>query len=114
MSYADLSRALDELVHAAADPEDTGRATVVLAAAVADLERATGDGLGPSTADPLVVLQRRLGRLHRLLLAGPGRVDAARVRSYADALRCGPVAEPLAGCPQAPLGRTVRVVAATV
>ena len=114
MPYADLQRALDELVHAAADLKDTGRAVAVLAAAVVDLESATGSGLGPADADPLVLLQRRLGRLHRLLLAAPGRVAPARLRTHLAALGCAPATEPAPGCPEAPRSPAVQVAAATV
>ena len=109
MSDADLMRALDELVHAAAHPRDDDRTATVLAAAVVELESAADAPLGPSGGDPLVLLQRRLGRLHRLLLAAPGTVDAARVQSYLDALRCGPVERPVGGCPELPLSRVVQV-----
>ena len=114
MSYADLTRALDQLVDCAAHPQDAGRTSTVLAAAVVDLERAAGCALGPAGADPLVVLQRRLGRVHRLLLAVPDRVDAARVRTYVDALACGPAAEPGCRCSDAPQGRTAPPIVATV
>jgi hypothetical protein len=61
MSDADLMRALDELVHAAAHSRDDDRTATVLAAAVVELESAAHAPLGPSGADPLVLLQRRLG-----------------------------------------------------
>ena len=118
MSQTDLARALDDLAHAAADAQDTGRATAVLAAAVVHLERIAEAGLGPTGGEPLVLLQRRVGRLHRLLLAAPERVDAARVQAYVDALLGVPApdrsADCTARCPDLSRGRPAQVAAATV
>jgi hypothetical protein len=114
MSHTQLAEALDALAQAAANPCGDGRTATVLAAAVGELESAADASLGPSGADPLVLLQRRLGRVHRLLLAVPGKVDAARVQCYLDALRCGPVPRPVAGCPEMPRSRAVHVAPATV
>lgn len=59
-----------------------------LAAAVVELETALGAALGPADADPLVVLQRRWARLHRLAgHAAPGTVDPGRVRFLAATIR---------------------------
>ena len=86
MTRPDLVTALDELAQAAASTRDAAR-TTILAAAVVDLEHAAGAGLGAADDDPLVLLQRRLARVHRLLLDAPADIDAARVRRHADALR---------------------------
>ena len=109
MSDAHLTRALDELAQAAAHPCGDARTATVLAAAVVELESAADAPLGPSGADPLVLLQRRLGRVHRLVLAAPGKVDAARVQSYLEALRCGPLPLPVSRCAELPLCRAVQV-----
>jgi hypothetical protein len=82
-----LATALEELAQAAASTQDAARTTSLLAAAVVDLEGAAGAGLGAAADDPLVLLQRRLGRVHRLLLDAPAGVDAARVGRHVDALR---------------------------
>ena len=113
MSYAELTRALDELVRAAADAQDDSWTAAVLAAAVVDLEGAIGSGLGPAAGDPLVVLQRRLGRVHRLALAAPHRVDVLGLRSHLHSLSCG-AGTGSARCPDAPRGRAVCLVGATV
>jgi hypothetical protein len=83
----DLATALDELAQVAATTQDAARATTALAAAVVDLETAAGAGLGVAAGDPLVLLQRRLGRVHRLLLDAPAGVDAADIGRHVDALR---------------------------
>ena len=78
-----VASALDELVVAAAAALDHARARAALSAVVLSLESATGSSLGPTARDPLVVLQRRLGRAHRLLATGrSGAVTADEVRGH--------------------------------
>ncbi len=92
-----LMSALDKLAHAAAEAPETRWMTTVLATAVADLERAARASLGTTEHDPLVVLHRRLGRAHRLLVAAPGTASPALVEAHLQALRRPaptPVAEP--------------------
>lgn len=84
---ATLMSALDQLVHAANEAPDTRWTTTVLATAVTDLERVAGASLGAAEHDPLVVLQRRLGRVHRRLAADPGSASPVVVRAHLLALR---------------------------
>ncbi len=83
-----LMSALDQLAHAAAEAPDTRWTTTVLATAVADLERAAGASLGAAEHDPLVVLHRRLGRAHRMLVAAHGTASLELVWTHLQALRC--------------------------
>lgn len=84
---ASLITVLDQLAHAAAEAPDTRWTTTVLAAAVLDLECAAGASLGVAECDPLVVLQRRIGRVHRLLATAPGATNPERVQAHLRALR---------------------------
>lgn len=97
-----LASALEELVHAAAEAPDSAAVTTVLATAVVDLERASGASLGPVGRESLVVLQRRLGRVHRLLLDTPGTTSPDRVRAHLRAL-CRPAPAPASPAPHAQL-----------
>lgn len=90
---ASVMNVLDQLAHAAAEAPDTRWTTTVLAAAVLDLECAAGASLGVAECDPLVVLQRRIGRVHRLLATAPSATNYERVQSHLRALR-HPAAEP--------------------
>ncbi|GAB2907947.1 hypothetical protein GCM10027047_02740 [Rhodococcus aerolatus] len=84
----DARAALAALAEETASLPDAPAARWALAAAVVELETALGAGLGPAHADPLVVLQRRWARLHRLAgRAAPGTVDPGRVRFLAATLR---------------------------
>lgn len=80
-----LAAALAQLAHAAAEAPDTRWTVTALAAAVTDLEHAAGASLGATEHDPLVVLQRRLGRAHRLLTATPA-TTAEVVQAHLQAL----------------------------
>lgn len=83
----DTTTALERLAHAAAEAVDDGWTIVALAAAVTDLERVAVAELGPAEHDPLVVMQRRLGRVHRLLAAAePGDLRVEVVRAHLLAL----------------------------
>ena len=77
----ELATALDRLAHAAAHTPDTPATRTARAAAVTDLERAAHAGLGPAGHDPLVVLQRRLGRAHARLAATPGAPEAGALEA---------------------------------
>lgn len=107
-----LHDALHQLAAAAAHACDDRRTRAVLAVVVQHLEAAAGSELGASAQEPFVVLQRRLGRAHRLLAAATRPVaalDVDHVRGLAraldgrppagrraDVVRAGAVA--LAGC----------------
>jgi hypothetical protein len=77
MTGRDLARALQELAETAGRAQDGERTTWSLAAAVVELERAAGAGLGTAGCDPLVLLQRRLGGRTGCCSRTPGP-DAAR------------------------------------
>ncbi|WP_380169790.1 hypothetical protein [Jannaschia sp. R86511] len=47
-----------------------------------DLEDLAGATLGPTHGDPIVVLQRRFARAHRLLLATEPPFDVDRVHKH--------------------------------
>jgi len=88
-----LSLALDDLAEIAAQAADDTATRAVLARTVCSLEQAAGAGLGRVDGDPLVVLQRRLGRAARRLAADPApgaatTLTSAQVRAHAAALRC--------------------------
>ena len=88
-----LQGVLDQLVHAAAEAPPTCWARAVLASAVTDLEQVAGASLGAADQDSMVMLQRRLGRVHRLLTGAPGSPGspgASRIRAHLEALRCPP------------------------
>ena len=75
--------ALHELVTAAAAIRDDVCGRAGLAVVVLSLECSAGGSLGTTDGDPLVVLQRRLGRAHRLLeTAGSGALAADDVRGH--------------------------------
>ena len=63
--------ALEELVGAAAAVADDACGRAALAAVVRSMESSAESSLGTTAGDPLVVLQRRLGRAHRLLAVDP-------------------------------------------
>lgn len=90
-----LARALDALAHSAADAPDDRWTLAALARAVAELEHAAGAGLGGTEHDPLVVLQRRLGRVHGRLLRAPAPLDPQVVLDHLRALGV-PTPEPAA------------------
>jgi hypothetical protein len=106
----DLASALHGLAAAAGRACDDTRSRAVLAVLVQRLEDAAGAGLGDTSGDPLVVLQRRFGRAHaHLAVRGAADVDAALLHDLAQALepepagdvrRCGPplATAALAGC----------------
>lgn len=98
MSERTTAQELDELVRAAAAAADGVWTTTVLAAAVLDLEQTAGAPLGDTGADPTVVLQRRLGRAHRLLARDAEAVDPDRVRRHRQAL-VGPAPQPAVDVP---------------
>ncbi len=78
-----VGSALDELAGAAAATQDDACARTALSAVVLSLESSAGSSLGPTEGDPLVVLQRRLGRAHRLLATGrSGAVTAGEVSAH--------------------------------
>lgn len=84
----ELADALSALAEEAAALADAPGPRCALAATVLELEAALGAPLGPVMGDPLVVLQRRWARLHRLAgAAGPGLVQPGRVRVLAATLR---------------------------
>ena len=85
-----LQGVLDQLVHAAAEAPPTCWARAVLASAVTDLEQVAGASLGAADQDSMVMLQRRLGRVHRLLTGAPGSPGASRIRAHLEALGCPP------------------------
>jgi len=82
-----LTRTLEQLVHTAAEAPDDPWTMRVLASAVTDLERAAGASLGATEHDPLVVLHRRLGRVHGLLVVAPGTASPDLVKAHLRALR---------------------------
>lgn len=82
-----LMSLLEQLVHTTAEAPGDPWTMRALASVVADLERAAGAGLGPTEHDSLVMLQRRMGRAHRLLVADPGAASLERVRLHLQALR---------------------------
>lgn len=93
-----VESALDELVTAAAAARDDVRSRAALASVVLSLERSAGSSLGTTAGDPLVVLQRRLGRAHRLLATGgSGAVTSEEVRGHVATL-----------CSRVPVQRGVR------
>lgn len=59
--------AMSDLAQVAAEVPDTAEARWVLGCVLARLEQLAGVDLGPTSVDPLVVLQRRLGRVHGIL-----------------------------------------------
>lgn len=83
-----VQRAMAELADAAATAGDGSATRAALAGVVRGLERAAGSPLGAAEQDPLVVLQRRLGRAHRLL-AGATRstLSVGQVQAYVAAIR---------------------------
>jgi len=111
-----VAGALDELARAAAAGDhDDPLSRQALAAAVQYVEGAVGAELGRVEFDPLVLLQRRLARVHRLLLATPAGgsavggsaagVSAAELRAHAAALR-NPGAALLSACATLPVPLT--------
>ncbi len=106
-AHPSLAQALDELVQAAAEATDDRWTLAALARAVTELEGAAGASLGGTEHDQLVVLQRRLGRVHGQLLCASTTMDPAIVLSHLRALRA-PAPEPASG-PVAPLPRKPRV-----
>ena len=106
-----LSHALDELGEVAAQAGDDAPTRAALARAVEQLEQAAGADLGSTTCDPLVVLQRRLGRAAQRLdgltaadASAAAGLSAEQVRAHAAALRCPvPVQRRSAGAPR-PVG----------
>ena len=83
-----VDQALDRLAAAADSAHDDARTRAVLAVVVQRLEDAADAGLGDTSLDPLVVLQRRFGRAHALLAAQrPDDVDADLLHGLARALR---------------------------
>ncbi|MBA3523887.1 MAG: hypothetical protein H0T85_04925 [Geodermatophilaceae bacterium] len=84
---ADVRAALAELAAAASEAADGPEARGILGAAVRDLEQRAGADLGPTGSDPLVALQRRLGRVHGLLLRHGLSPDPADLRARALRLR---------------------------
>ena len=85
--FGGLATALDGLAAAAHQARDDAPTRAVLAVVVHRLEDAAGAGLGDTDGDPLVVLQRRLGRAHGLLLErGACAVDGDLLRGLARAL----------------------------
>lgn len=103
-----LAGALDRLAQAAAEAPDDRWTVTVLAAAVRDLEHAAGAGLGAVECDPLVVLQRRLGRVHRLLVAQPGATAVEVVLAHLGALAGAPPAPHTVGMDEQADGALVR------
>lgn len=98
MTYAtpsrrDLSVSLNKLAQTAADATETRWTLSVLARVVRELETAAGANaeLGDTEQEPLVVLQRRLGRVHRLLLAGSTTQTPAAVQAQTNALADHPL-----------------------
>lgn len=86
-SPAELSASLDELAHAAAEAPDTWWTRAVLARAVRELETAADASLGDCEHEPLVMLQRRLGRVHgRLLVTVTPALGPGKIETYVDAL----------------------------
>jgi hypothetical protein len=86
---AGVHDALHELTAAAAHACDDARTRAVLAVVVRQLEHAAAAELGDTAGEPLVVLQRRLGRAHRLLAgsrAQAAALDADHVRGLVSAL----------------------------
>ena len=87
----DLALALDGLAAAAEQSTDDACTRAVLAVVVQRLEDAAGAGLGGTTGDPLVVLQRRFGRAHAQLAGDDtAQVDADLLLGLARALRPEP------------------------
>lgn len=101
-----LSRALDELGDVAAQAADDAPTRAALARTVGLLELAAGAALGPAEHDPLVVLQRRLGRASQRLSVGAraGDLRAEQVRAHAAALRCPVPAQRRPGGAPRPVG----------
>ncbi len=87
----DVTDALEGLAAAAEQASDDARTRTLLEVAVHRLEDAADAGLGDSRGDPLVVLQRRLGRASaRLAGRSTGRVDAELLHRLARALQPEP------------------------
>lgn len=105
-SPTSLSSALDELTEVAARAVDDAPTRAALARSVELLEQAAGAGLGPTGCDPLVVLQRRLGRAAQRLSVGAraGDLRAEQVRAHAAALRCPVPAQRRPGGAPRPVG----------
>ncbi len=82
----ELTGALDGLAAAAAQAGDDARTPAVLAVVVQRLEDAAGAGLGDASREPLVVLQRRLGRASARLAGSRAPLDADLVDGLARAL----------------------------
>lgn len=77
----DLRHALDDLAWTVAATQETSPGRPALDAVVRDLERMAGAPLDGD--DPLPVLHRRFGRVHRLLLQqSPDAVTVARIRHH--------------------------------
>ncbi len=92
-----LTTSLDGLAAAAEQARDDARTRAVLAVVVQRLEDAAGAWLGDTGGDPLVVLQRRFGRAHGLLLERrTGDADADLLHGLARALQPQPAGEPRA------------------
>ncbi len=89
-----VSAALEDLVGAAAAAADDAGGRAALAAVVRSLESSAESSLGTTAGDPLVVLQRRLGRAHRLLAVDPsGTLTAGELRRHLATL-CTPAPVP--------------------
>ncbi len=85
---------LDRLAVAAEQAHDDRRTRAALAVVVQRLEDAAGAGLGDASREPLVVLQRRLGRASARLAGSRAPLDADLVDGLARALEPQPEVDP--------------------